>query len=97
MSCPPDALASAGAPGRPLGGRPDLPGGPGSTGGAPALSPRDLELLHHLALGRSTAGIAAAMSISSNTARTRIRRVQRKLAVPSRRHAVLAARRLGLG
>ena len=64
--------------------------------GAPGLSERDLELLRHLADGRSTSQIAAAMSVTSNTARTRIRRVQRKLAASERGQAVEAARELGV-
>ena len=63
---------------------------------APALNPRDLMVLDHLAEGTSTAGIASALSISSNTARTRIRRVQRKFDVSDRAAAVRAARELGV-
>jgi DNA-binding CsgD family transcriptional regulator len=60
------------------------------------LNERDLALLRHLADGRSTPQIAAAMSVTGNTVRTRIRRVQRKLAA-SRREAVVAeARHLGV-
>jgi DNA-binding CsgD family transcriptional regulator len=61
-----------------------------------ALNDRDRELVRHLADGRSTAQIAAAMSVSSNTARTRIRRVEGKLAVNGRHAVVGAARSLGL-
>jgi DNA-binding CsgD family transcriptional regulator len=61
------------------------------------LNPRDREVLRQLAAGRSTAQIARALSVSSNTARTRIRRVSAKLAVTGGRHdAVDAARVLGL-
>ena len=60
------------------------------------LSDRDLELLRHLADGRSTPQIASAMSVTSNTARTRIRRVQRKLALDHREQLVDAARGLGV-
>src|SRR3954452_16101475 len=56
------------------------------------LSPRDRELVLLLANGRSTAQIATAMSLSSNTARTRIRRVAGKLAVSHRYQVVDAAR-----
>jgi DNA-binding CsgD family transcriptional regulator len=62
-------------------------------GGAPGLN---LELLRHLADGRSTPQIAAAMSVTSNTARTRLRRVQRKLAASERGQVVEAARELGV-
>jgi DNA-binding CsgD family transcriptional regulator len=61
-----------------------------------ALNPRDLELLDYLAEGRSTARIASALAVSTNTARTRIRRVERKLDVTDRVAAVRAARALGV-
>jgi DNA-binding NarL/FixJ family response regulator len=60
------------------------------------LSERDQELVRHLSHGRSTAQIAAAMSVSSNTARTRIRRIAVKLAVTDRSDVVRAARMHGL-
>lgn len=60
------------------------------------LTGRDLEALHHLAAGRSTAGIAVAMSVSTNTVRTRIHRLQNKLGAPSRDQVVPRARALGL-
>ena len=60
------------------------------------LTARDLEALRHLALGRSTAGIAAAMSISTNTVRTRIRRLQNLLGAPARDQVVPRARSLGV-
>lgn len=78
--------------------------GPTGSGQAPPpagqrpelLTDRDLELVRHLAHGRSTAQIAAAMSVSSNTVRTRIRRVSGKLVVAGRYEIVAAARVLGL-
>ena len=60
------------------------------------LNRRDIEVLRGLADGKSTAQIAAALSVSSNTARTRIRRVQGKLDVANRARAVLAAQDLGV-
>jgi len=60
------------------------------------LTGRDLEALRHLAAGRSTAGIAAAMSISTNTVRTRIRRLQTVLGAPARDQVVPRARTLGV-
>jgi DNA-binding CsgD family transcriptional regulator len=63
---------------------------------APHLNERDLELLRHLSDGLSTERIAAAMAVTSNTTRTRIRRVQRKLVVSRREQLVVAARRLGV-
>jgi DNA-binding CsgD family transcriptional regulator len=67
-----------------------------SVDGVPVLSDRDRELIRHLAAGRSTSQIAAAMSVTSNTTRTRIRRVQGKLAVTGRGRVVNAARDLGV-
>ena len=64
--------------------------------GVPVLTDRDVELLQHMAEGRSTSQIAAAMSVTSNTARTRIRRVQGKLAASERRQVVAAARERGV-
>jgi len=63
---------------------------------APSVTARDLELLRHLADRLSTARIAAAMSITKNTARTRIRRLERKLSVVGRGQVVDCARQLGL-
>jgi DNA-binding CsgD family transcriptional regulator len=64
--------------------------------GDATLNPRDLQVLGCLAEGRSTARIASALSVSRNTARTRIRRVQRKFDVTDRAAAVRAARDLGV-
>jgi DNA-binding CsgD family transcriptional regulator len=61
-----------------------------------ALNSRDLEVLSGLARGRSTAQIASSLSVSRNTARTRIRRVQGKLDVEGRSAAVRAAQGLGI-
>jgi DNA-binding NarL/FixJ family response regulator len=60
------------------------------------LNSRDLQVIECLAEGRSTARIASALSVSRNTARSRIRRVQRKLDVTDRAAAVRAARDLGV-
>lgn len=76
--------------------RPPADGDARHPDGAPGLNERDLELLRHLADGRSTPQIAAAMSVTSNTARTRIRRVQRKLATARRGQIVEAARERGV-
>jgi DNA-binding CsgD family transcriptional regulator len=71
-------------------------GDPLPADGGPVLTDRDVELLRYLAEGRSTSQIAGAMSITSNTARTRIRRVQGKLAASGRRQVVAAARERGV-
>ena len=64
--------------------------------GASHLNARDVELLRHLAAGRSTAQIATAMDISGNTVRTRVRRVTAKLEASTRTDAVQAAATHGL-
>ena len=71
-------------------------GDPPAADGVPVLTDRDVELLRYMAEGRSTSQIAAAMSVTSNTARTRIRRVQGKLAASGRRQVVAAARERGV-
>ena len=64
--------------------------------GRAVLSARELDALRLLGAGRSTAQIAAAMSISTNTARTRIHRLRAKLDVTNRQQVVPRARDLGL-
>jgi DNA-binding CsgD family transcriptional regulator len=65
-------------------------------GTTPNLSPRDQEALQLLAQGRSTAEIAAAMSVSSNTARAHIHHLRAKLDVSDRQQLLPRARALGL-
>jgi DNA-binding CsgD family transcriptional regulator len=60
------------------------------------LTERDVVLLRCLSTGGSTAQIAVALSVSGNTARTRIRRVQRKLGVSTRSQLVSEGRALDL-
>jgi LuxR family maltose regulon positive regulatory protein len=61
------------------------PAGPPQPG---VLSDREREALALLAAGLSTAGIAAAMGTSTNTARTHLRSIQRKLSATDRSDAV---------
>jgi DNA-binding CsgD family transcriptional regulator len=61
-----------------------------------SLTGRDLQTLHHLAAGRSTAAIAAAMSVSTNTVRSRVHRLQNMLDAPARDQVVPRARTLGV-
>jgi DNA-binding NarL/FixJ family response regulator len=70
--------------------------GPQIAASPAALNPRDVVLLRCLADGRSTAQIAESLSVSGNTARTRIRRLESKLHVAERSAAVRAARDLGV-
>lgn len=60
------------------------------------LSPRDLELLRHVAAGNSTGQMAEAMSVSRNTVRTRLRRVRGKLGAGSREQIAQRTRELGV-
>jgi LuxR family maltose regulon positive regulatory protein len=60
--------------------------------GAPGrLSDREREALALLAAGLSTAGIAAAMEVSTNTARGHLRSILRKLSAADRADAVRRA------
>jgi DNA-binding CsgD family transcriptional regulator len=61
-----------------------------------ALNRRDVEVLRFLVEGKSTAQIAAGLTVSPNTARTKIRRLQGKLQVSDRPAAVRMARDLGV-
>ena len=69
---------------------------PRPRGPAPTLNGRDVEVLACLADGSSTAQIAGALGISSNTARGRIRRVQWVLGVTGRTAVVRAAQDAGV-
>lgn len=60
------------------------------------LTPRELEILKHLANGRDAAAIAAELSIAVMTVRTHIRNIMAKLGAHSRLEAVAAALRLGI-
>jgi len=62
----------------------------------PTLNDRDRELLRYLGDGRSTRQIAAAMSVSGNTVRTRIRRVEGKLEATGRTAIVRVGHEFGL-
>jgi LuxR family maltose regulon positive regulatory protein len=60
------------------------------------LTPKELEVLGHLAELLSTEEIADAMFVSVNTVRTHVRGILRKLGVPRRNAAVRRARELEL-
>ncbi len=64
--------------------------------GQAVLSARELDALRLLAAGRSTAQIAVAMSVSTNTVRSRIHNARAKLDVTDRQQVVPRARDLGL-
>jgi DNA-binding NarL/FixJ family response regulator len=60
------------------------------------LTPRELEILRFLAEGRSTTDICGALDITTNTLRTHIQNITRKLEVHSKLEAVAVALRHGL-
>lgn len=61
-----------------------------------SLSRRELEVMVQLARGATTTEIAAALVISTNTVKTHIRRILKKLNVANRAEAVAHASALGL-
>ena len=60
------------------------------------LTPRQAEVLRHLASGQSTDRIAEALSLSRDTVRNHIRDLLKRLGAHSRLEAVLVARERGL-
>jgi PAS domain S-box-containing protein len=62
----------------------------------PELTPRQLEVLRHLAMGASTGQIADRLGISIQTVRNHVRDLLRGLGVHSRLEAVLEGHRRGL-
>ena len=60
------------------------------------LTPRELEILEHIAGGMSTREIAAALFVSENTVKTHASRVFDKLDVRRRTQAVQVGKQLGL-
>jgi len=68
---------------------PDLPA-------SPRLTQRQREVLALMATGRTTADIAAALTLSIETVRNHIRAVMRELNAHTRSEALVVARQLGL-
>jgi DNA-binding CsgD family transcriptional regulator len=60
------------------------------------ITPRELEILEHIAAGMSTREIAAALFVSENTVKTHASRLFSKLSVSRRTQAVEVGRRIGL-
>jgi LuxR family transcriptional regulator, maltose regulon positive regulatory protein len=83
---PQRARVDTSRPGAPLRGRVAVPD----------LSPREREVLHQLAGGRSTTQMATGLAVSTNTVRGHVRTLQRKLAAPDRAGIVARARELDL-
>jgi LuxR family maltose regulon positive regulatory protein len=73
----------------------DLPDVPSSSG-LPALTPREFQVVQLLSRQQSTSQIAAALSISINTVRTRVHHAERKLGTETRDKATRVARDRGL-
>ncbi|MBB3911827.1 LuxR C-terminal-related transcriptional regulator [Sphingomonas desiccabilis] len=55
------------------------------------LSPREMEVLHHIAAGRSNKVIAQAMNISGETVRAHVKSIFRKAGLENRTQAALWA------
>jgi DNA-binding NarL/FixJ family response regulator len=87
------SLDHAGTPGAP--GRSD-PSGP-ATGKFPELTPREAEILDHIAAGRSNTDIASSLGLAAKTVSNHISAIFAKLRVASRSEAIVAARDAGLG
>ena len=64
--------------------------------GKPRLTPRELEVLHHLSHGATTKQVARDLGISRHTVNTLLERVFDKLEVNDRAQAVAIALRRGL-
>jgi DNA-binding CsgD family transcriptional regulator len=69
---------------------------PAPAAGSPHLTPRQLDVLRHLAAGHSTALIAEKLGISIDTVRNHIRAIMERFGVHTRLEAVLRAHELGL-
>jgi DNA-binding NarL/FixJ family response regulator len=61
------------------------------------LSARELEVLHELASGATNRQIAERLFISENTVRNHVHKILEKLALKSRRQAVVVAKQQGMG
>jgi DNA-binding CsgD family transcriptional regulator len=64
--------------------------------GAVRLTPRQNEVLHHLAMGCTTRQMAEAMGVTEQTVRNHVRDLLKRLGVHSRLEAVVRAHELGL-
>jgi DNA-binding CsgD family transcriptional regulator len=60
------------------------------------ISPRELEVLHELAAGRSNKEIAVQLNVSPHTVKTHVSRLYEKLGAKRRTDAILKARELGI-
>ena len=62
-----------------------------ATARVPALSPREREITHLMAEGRTAEAIGAELGVSVETVRTHVRNVIRKLQARNRVHAIAIA------
>ena len=69
---------------------------PGALDDRDELTPRELDVLRHLAFGRSNREIAAALDIGDETVKTHMARVLSKLQVENRAQAIVQALKRGL-
>ena len=69
---------------------------PGALEDRDELTPRELHVLRHLALGRSNREIAASLDIGDETVKTHVARVLSKLQVENRAQAIVQALKRGL-
>lgn len=69
---------------------------PPAAGPAPALSPREIDILRLVARGRTNREIAAQLYLSEGTVKNHISRILSRLALRDRTQAALRARDLGL-
>ncbi|KZM70374.1 LuxR C-terminal-related transcriptional regulator [Nocardia terpenica] len=73
-----------------------LMSGPTTSDEAPALAPRELDVLAHIALGCTNAEAAQRLSLRPETVKSYLRSAMTKLGAHTRHEAVVRARRLGL-
>ncbi|MFJ1457422.1 response regulator transcription factor [Nocardia sp. N2S4-5] len=73
-----------------------LVSGPEIPNDAPALAPRELDVLTHVALGCSNAEAAQRLSLRTETVKSYLRSAMVKLGAHTRHEAVVRARRAGL-
>jgi DNA-binding CsgD family transcriptional regulator len=67
-----------------------------AAGRSPHLTPRQMDVLRHLAAGHSTERIAESLGISTETVRNHVRGILERLDTHSRLEAVIRAHTLGL-
>ena len=72
------------------------PAGAAAPASTVTLSPREIDVLSHAALGCTNADIAERLSVKPETVKSYLRSAMSKLDAHSRREAVVTARRLGL-